>query len=115
MNNMIKKLNERGDVSESRLTELEESLKRDVQSSVVEKMEKRVKILEDGFNKNLKAAVKKSSSAWMIPFVIVIVVIGVIAVVVYVGLGSLVHRRVNIEQLRKHTFYNSRVNCLVFV
>ena len=85
MNNMIKKLNERGDVSEGRLTELEESLKKDVSSSVADKMEKRVKVLEDGFNKNLKAAVKKSSSAWMIPFCIVIVVIGVIMLVVYVG------------------------------
>lgn len=84
MNNMIKKLNDRGDVSEGRLTELEESLKKDIQSSVDVKMEQRVKVLEDGFNKNLSAAVKKSRTAWMVPFVIVVVVISVIVLVVYV-------------------------------
>lgn len=82
--NMIKKLNERGDVSEGRISELEESVKKDVTTSVFQKMEDRVKVLEDGFNKNLKAAVKKSSAAWIIPFVIVVVVIGVIVLVVYV-------------------------------
>ena len=81
---MIKKLNERGDVSEGRITEIEDSLKKDVQSTVSQKMEQRVKVLEDGFNKKMKDAVKKSSFAWMVPFVIVIVVIGVIILVVYV-------------------------------
>ena len=81
---MIKKLNERGDISEGRITELEESLKKDVTSSVVSQMEKRVKVLEDGFNKNLQAAVKKSSAAWMIPFVLVVVIIAIIVLVVYV-------------------------------
>lgn len=83
INNMIKKLQERGDVSEGRIQSIEASLKRDVQSSIIKSMEKRVGDLEAAVDKNVKAAVSKSTKQWVVPFVIVVVVVAVVVVVLY--------------------------------
>ena len=83
LNNMIKKLQERGDVSEGRIQSIEASLKRDVQSSITKSMEKRVTDLEKAFDKNVKAAVSKSTKQWVVPFVIVVGVVGLVVLVLY--------------------------------
>ena len=71
LNNMIKKLQERGDVSEGRISELEASLKNKMQSSLSSELESRLKVLEKVFD------------TWVIPFVILVIVIGGALVVVY--------------------------------
>ena len=87
LNNMIKKLQQSSDISESRIFDIEQTLKRDVQSSINTKLEKRVKAIEDVFDTHLKEAVKKSNKAWMIPFVLLVVVIAFVLLFVYVGVG----------------------------
>ena len=87
LNNMIKKLQQSSDISESRILDIEQTLKRDVQSSINTKLEKRVKAIEDVFDAHLKEAVKKSNKAWMIPFVLLVVVIAFVLLFVYVGMG----------------------------
>ena len=87
LNNMIKKLQQSSDISESRIFDIEQTLKRDVQSSINTKLEKRVKAIEDVFDAHLKEAVKKSNKAWMIPFVLLVVVIAFVLLFVYVGMG----------------------------
>ena len=87
LNNMIKKLQQSSDISESRIFDIEQTLKRDVQSSINTKLEKRVKAIEDVFDTHLKEAVKKSNKAWMIPFVLLVVVIAFVLLFVYVGMG----------------------------
>ena len=85
LNNMIKKLQQSSDLSESRIFDIEQSLKRDVQSSMNTKLEKRVRAVEDVFADHLKEEVKKSSRKWMIPFVVLVSVVGVVLLFVYVG------------------------------
>ena len=80
---MIKKLQERGDVSEGRIQSIEASLKRDVQNSITKSMEKRVTDLEKAFDQSVKAAVSKSTKQWVVPFVIVVGVVGMVVSVLY--------------------------------
>lgn len=82
LGNMVKKLEQRGDLSESRIQKLEASLKSDVQSSIFERMEERVHAVERVFDANLQHAVASSKYRWMIPFAIVLGVIVVIVAVV---------------------------------
>ena len=83
LNNMIKKLQERGDVSEGRISELEASLKNKMQSSLSSELESRLKVLEKVFDTNIEKEVKKGNTTWVIPFVILVIVIGGALVVVY--------------------------------
>ena len=82
LGNMVKKLEQRGDLSESRIQKLEASLKSDVQSSIFERMEERVHAVERVFDANLQHAVASSKYRWMIPFAIVLGVIVVIVAVI---------------------------------
>ena len=83
LNNMIKKLQARGDVSEGRIAELEASLKNKMENSLSSEMESRLKVLEKVFDMNIETEVKKSSSSWIIPFIILVVVLGGALMVVY--------------------------------
>ena len=90
LNNMIKKLRERGDLSDNRIAELESSLKNKIQSRLSEDMEQRLKLLEHAFDESVKQEVKKSSGTWIVPFLLLVVVIVAVmgfsfVVVVYVG------------------------------
>ena len=90
LNNMIKKLRERGDLSDNRIAELESSLKNKIQSQLSEDMENRLKLLEHAFDENVKQEVKKRSGTWIVPFLLLVVVI-VVAMglsFVCVGVGS---------------------------
>lgn len=89
LNAMIKKLQERGDVSENRIQAIESSLKREVQNKISNTMETRLSTLEDVFRKNLKEAVSKSNKRWVIPFAIVGLVIAVVVGVIYMKYRSL--------------------------
>ena len=75
LNNMIKKLRERGDLSDNRIAELESSLKNKIQSQLSEDMENRLKLLEHAFDENVKQEVKKRSGTWIVPFLLLVVVI----------------------------------------
>lgn len=83
LNNMIKKLQKSSDLSENRIREVESSLKSEVSSLMSKKLEDRVRVVEEAFNESLEAAVKRSNTAWMIPFALVVVVIGGVLIVVY--------------------------------
>ena len=85
LNNMIKKLKNRGDVSDNRIAELEVSLKNKIQNSLSEDIERRLKLLEHAFDENVKIEVKKSSGKWVIPFVVLVIVIGAVMAVSFVG------------------------------
>ncbi len=89
LNAMIKKLQERGDVSENRIQAVEASLKREVQNKISSTMESRLSMLEDVFRKNLKEAVSKSNKRWVIPFAIVGLVIAVVVGVIYMKYKNL--------------------------
>lgn len=86
LNNMIKKLNERGDVSEGRITDLEVSLKNKMKSSITSDIEQRLKTLEQIFDESVKTEVKKSGGKWIIPFVVLVIVLGVVLTISYVVL-----------------------------
>ena len=75
LNNMIKKLRERGDLSDNRIAELESSLKNKIQSRLSEDMEQRLKLLEHAFDESVKQEVKKSSGTWIVPFLLLVVII----------------------------------------
>ena len=83
LNNMLKKLRDRGDLSEKRISELEASVKHRVETSMASELENRLNVLEKVFDTSIKEEVKKGSSTWIIPFVILIVVIGGSVMVVY--------------------------------
>ena len=53
LNNMIKKLQQRGDVSEGRIAELEASLKNKVQTTLSMDLEERLKFLESVVNSHV--------------------------------------------------------------
>ena len=61
LNNMIKKLKQRGDVSEERIAELEASLKNKVQNTLSVDLEARLKFLEDTVNSRMTNEVKRKS------------------------------------------------------
>lgn len=85
LNNMIKKLQQRGDVSEGRIAELEASLKNKVQTTLSMDLEERLKFLESVVNSHVASEVKKNSGKWIIPFVLLVVVIVIALAVAYVG------------------------------
>ena len=89
LNAMIKKLQERGDVSENRIQAVEASLKREMQNQISNTMESRLSVLEDVFRKNLKEAVSKSNKRWVIPFAIVGLAIVVAVGVIYMKYRNL--------------------------
>ena len=80
---MIKKLQARGDVSEGRIAELEASLKNKMESSLSSEMENRLKALEKVVDMNIETQVKKSGSSWVVPFIILVVVLGGALMMVY--------------------------------
>ena len=86
LNNMIKKLQQRGDVSEGRIAELEASLKNKVQTTLSMDLEERLKFLESVVNSHVASEVKKNSGKWIIPFVLVVVVIVIALAIAYVGM-----------------------------
>lgn len=85
LNNMIKKLQQRGDVSEGRIAELEASLKNKVQTTLSMDLEERLKFLESVVNSHVASEVKKNSGKWIIPFVLLVVVIVIALAIAYVG------------------------------
>ena len=85
LNNMIKKLKNRGDVSDNRIAELEVSLKNKIHNTLSEDIERRLKLLEHAFDENVKIEVKKSSGKWVIPFIVLVIVIGAVMAVSFVG------------------------------
>lgn len=86
LNNMIKKLQQRGDVSEGRIAELEASLKNKVQTTLSMDLEERLKFLESVVNSHVASEVKKNSGKWIIPFVLLVVVIVIALAIAYVGM-----------------------------
>ena len=86
LNNMIKKLQQRGDVSEGRIAELEASLKNKVQTTLSMDLEERRKFLESVVNSHVASEVKKNSGKWIIPFVLLVVVIVIALAIAYVGM-----------------------------
>lgn len=83
LNNMIKKLQQSSDISENRIREVESTLKTQMATMMNQKLEDRVRVVEEAFNQSLKAAVKRSNAAWMIPFALVVIVVGVVMMIVY--------------------------------
>ena len=80
---MIKKLQNRGDVSENRIQEIEKSLKRQVEITISNEMEKRVEILEKQTNINVKSAIGERSLRWKIPFLVLVIIIVVVLGIAY--------------------------------
>lgn len=85
LNNMIKKLREREDVSEGRITELEMSLKNKMKSSITSDMEARLQTLEKLFEASVEQEVKKSGGKWIVPFVLLLVALAIVLGISYVG------------------------------
>ena len=85
LNNMIKKLKQRGDVSEERIAELEASLKNKVQNTLSVDLETRLKFLEEVVNSKMTNEVKRYSGRWIVPFVLLVIAIAVVMAVSYVG------------------------------
>ena len=72
---MIRKLQQRGDVSETRISELESRMQNRVGSSLTEQIQNRISVLEKMLDNSLKQEVKKSSGTWIVPFLLLVVVI----------------------------------------
>ena len=70
INNMIRKLQKRGDVSESRITDLESSIQKRVGNSISSQIQTRIYTLEKILENNLKDEVSKKSFNWILPFII---------------------------------------------
>ena len=85
LNNMIKKLKQRGDVSEGRITELEGQMQERVKSSVSEQIKMRIQNLEMLLEKSVEREVKQKSGSWIVPFVLLTVVLSGVFFFVYVG------------------------------
>ncbi|KNB44632.1 hypothetical protein JH06_1924 [Blastocystis sp. subtype 4] len=75
INSMIRKLQTRGDVSETKIEELEESLKKRVSSSISTQISNRILVLEKMLDASMKQEVKKTKGAWVIPFILLAVVL----------------------------------------
>jgi len=67
---MIRKLQKRGDVSESRITDLESSIQKRVGNSISSQIQTRIYTLEKILENNLKDEVSKKSFNWILPFII---------------------------------------------
>ena len=72
---MIRKLQQRGDVSETRISELESRMQNRVGSSLTEQIQNRISVLEKMLDNSLKQEVKKSSGTWIVPFLLLVVII----------------------------------------
>ena len=83
LNNMIKKLQQSSDISENRIREVESTLKTQMATMMNQKLEDRVRVVEEAFNQSLKAAVKRSNAAWMIPFSLFVIMFCVVMMIVY--------------------------------
>ena len=82
---MIRKLQQRGDVSETRISELEVQMQSRVGSSQSQQIQNRIRLLEKMLDSSMKQEVKKKSGSWMIPFVLLSIVLAIVFFFVYVG------------------------------
>ena len=114
LNNMIKKLKQRGDVSEERIAELEASLKNKVQNTLSVDLETRLKFLEEVVNSKMTNEVKRNSGRWIVPFVLLVIAIAVVMAVSYVGERGNCERRISIGICRRRMCCSQGV-CGVFV
>ena len=85
INTMIRKLEQRGDVSEGRITELEGQMQERVKSSVSQQISMRIKNLEMLLEKSVASEVKQKSGSWVVPFVLLTTVLSGVFFFVYVG------------------------------
>lgn len=81
---MIVKLQKRGDVSETRIEDLERVLQKRVSSSITKQVQDRIATLEKMLEDNLHKEVQKKSSAWVMPFVILAIVLALVFMYAYV-------------------------------
>lgn len=81
---MIRKLQQRGDVSEGRITELEGQMQERVKSSISQQIAARIRNLETMLENSVKREVKKKSGSWIVPFVILSVLLSGVFYYVYV-------------------------------
>ena len=72
---MIRKLQQRGDNSDTRISELENILQKRVSGSISMQIQERVSALEKMLDTTLKPEVSKKSFAWIIPFAILALVL----------------------------------------
>ena len=99
---MIRKLEQRGDVSEGRITELEGQMQERVKSSVSEQIKMRIQNLEMLLEKSVEREVKQKSGSWIVPFVLLTVVLSGVFFFVYVGfLGWRIDGRDSIDTYRR--------------
>lgn len=82
---MIRKLAQRGDVSEGRITELEGQMQERVKSSVSQQITARIQSLELLLEKSMTQEVKQKSGSWIVPFVLLTIVLSWVFFFVYVG------------------------------
>ena len=82
---MIRKLAQRGDVSEGRITELEGQMQERVKSSVSEQITARIQNLELLLKRSMTQEVKQKSGSWIVPFVLLTMVLSCVFFFVYVG------------------------------
>ena len=82
---MIRKLAQRGDVSEGRITELEGQMQERVKSSVSEQITARIQNLELLLERSMTQEVKQKSGSWIVPFVLLTMVLSCVFFFVYVG------------------------------
>ena len=82
---MIRKLAQRGDVSEGRITELEGQMQERVKSSVSQQITARIQSLELLLEKSMTQEVKQKSGSWIVPFVLLTMVLSCVFFFVYVG------------------------------
>lgn len=113
LNNMIKKLKQRGDVSEERIAELEASLKNKVQNTLSVDLESRLKFLEEVVNSKMTDEVKRNSGKWVVPFVLLVIVIVVVMAVSYVRQWGRCECRTNIGICRRRMCCSQGV-CALF-
>ena len=92
INNMIRKLQKRGDVSDVRISDLESSLQKRVGGSVSSQVQQRITLLEKMLEENLQQEVKKKSGAWIVPFVLLAVCLVIVFAYAYVSM----ERRCNV-------------------
>ena len=84
INTMIRKLQQRGDSSDTRISELENILQKRVSGSISMQIQERVSALEKMLDTTLKSEVSKKSFAWIIPFAILALVLAFIFGFAYV-------------------------------
>ena len=98
---MIRKLEQRGDVSEGRITELEGQMQERVKSSVSQQITRRIQNLEMLLEKSVEQEVKQKSGSWIVPFVLLTVVLSGVFFFVYVGVREGIDGRDSIDTCRR--------------